>query len=155
MNTFRTEHLFPGRDAEVDADRAAVAAGQRLRRSPIACARTSTPKPNFSFGNRHVLVAAAGELHEDAGVGAAFVQLAGRVEEARTVAGRRGDVQFARRSFRGSRRSLVALRRLARSTRSAPRSRPASTLRQQRADRAGIVGLRPACSSRVHRAAST
>src|SRR5262249_3042261 len=65
----------------------------------------------FFAGERKLAASAAGELEEDTVVAAAFVKLSGRMQESRSVSGRRGDVQLARDRLANFRDPLVVLRR--------------------------------------------
>ena len=72
----------------VDREAPAGRGRRRLWWSPIDWAAMSVPKSYPIPGNRHVAVGVRRhQLHGDDGVGPALVQLAGRVEEARPVAG--------------------------------------------------------------------
>ena len=125
----RLRQLLQTRPRRPRRGRCSARGGPRLTsdwKSPMACARTSTPKPNCSSGIGDVAPRSAGELEEHAVVAAAFVQLAGRVEEARAVAARRGDAQLARDRLADRGELLVARDRLAEVLASARRSRPAS-----------------------------
>ena len=62
----------------------------------MACALFEHAEAELLSLDREILRTAGRDLQENAAVVAALVQLSGRVEETRTVAGRRGDLQFAR-----------------------------------------------------------
>src|SRR4051812_37477517 len=125
--------------AEVHAQRAPIARLQRLEVADRLRAAEHTER-EFLARQRDVLASAAGELQEDAVVGAAFVQLSGRMEEARSVAGGRRDVQLARDRLADRGDLLVALRRFGEVL--GERDVIARLhLRQQRADRFRIVRL--------------
>src|SRR3954471_8838813 len=96
--------------AEVDRERAAVALEQRFEIADRLRAAENT-ESKFLAGQRKLAAATAGELQEDAVVGAAFVKLSRRVQEARTVTRGRRDVPLARDGLANLRDPFVALRR--------------------------------------------
>src|SRR3954451_25398120 len=70
--------------AEVDRQRAAVARLQRLEIADRLRAAEHTERELLAR-QRHIIASASVELQEDSVVGASFVQLSGRMEEARAV----------------------------------------------------------------------
>ena len=92
-------HVQPRRDirTEMDAQRAAVALDEHLEIA-ARLRRLDDAERVALAGHRQVRGVVAGDLQEDAGVGAALVGLAGRVQEARAEAEAGRDARRASRT---------------------------------------------------------